>query len=297
MNKRWVITVGLLLAMVVMLSAFACRWTSETEQSKGFPGVFPTPTPMPAPAPPIAIRPEVGFAPSDFGAGIAPAVSDERRIVRNADMSLVVRNVTESRDQIVALAGRMEGFVVSSFIFGEEIEMRGSITIRVPDTRFEATLQELRKVAVRVESDSTSSRDVTEEFIDLQARLKNAEATEVQLVTLLNRAQNVEESLKVYEALSRVRREIEQIKGQLQFLERTTSMSLITVQLRPVGTGSRLVPAGWSFQEAFKSAIRGLVTFGQWAVTVLIWVALLAPIWGTLLGIIIWRIRRGRSRL
>lgn len=295
MNRRLIVTLGLALALVVLAGSFACRQAEQIEPSKGFPGV-PTPTPVPAPAPPIAIRPEGDFVTRDGGAGVFPAVSEERRIVRNADMSLIVRSVTDARDQIASLAGRMDGFVVSSFIFGEELEMRGSITIRVPDERFEQTLTELRKLAVRVESDSTSSRDVTEEFVDLQARLKNAEATETQLVTLLNRAQNVEESLKVYEALFRVRQEIEQIKGRLQFLERTTEMSLISVQLKPVGTGTRLVPTGWSLIEALKDAIRGLVAFGQWAVTVLIWAVLLSPVWGTLLGVIIWRLRRRRSR-
>ncbi|MBI2851704.1 MAG: DUF4349 domain-containing protein [Chloroflexi bacterium] len=291
MNRRWIITIGMFVVLVTLLGSSACRRAAETEPSKGFPGIIPTPTPAPVPAasaPPIAIRPDVDFAASDLG------VSQERRIVRNADMSLIVRSVTEARDQVVSLANRMEGFVVSSFIFGEELEMRGSITIRVPDGRFDLTLSELRKLAVRVESESTSSRDVTEEFIDLQARLKNAEATESQLAALLVRAQNVEESLKIYEALSRVRSEIEQIKGRLQFLERTTETSLINIQLRPVGTGSTLIPAGWNFLEALKSAIRGLATFGQWLVTMLIWVVLLSPVWGTLLGIIVWRVRRRR---
>ena len=157
----------------------------------------PPPAPTPAPAP---------MAPSVIvqnGGGL-PSASEERMIVRNGDISLVVEDVIKSRDEIARIAIRLGGFVVSSSISGEEQDRRGVISIRVPDDEFERTLAELRGLAVRVTSESTISRDITEEYVDLQARLNNAEATEGQYLALLDKATDVEDILRIYDSLSRV---------------------------------------------------------------------------------------------
>ena len=209
-------------------------------------------------------------------------------IVRTGNMSLVVEDVVDARDEIAQLAVSFNGYVVSSQVSGEEQDMRGWISIRVPDDKFGQALTELRELAVRVTSESTDSRDVTEEYVDLQSRLKNAEATENQYLALLEKATDVDDILRIYDSLSRVRGEIEQIKGRIQYLERTSSMSLISVNLEPVTTTKPLVRAGWSALEVLKSAVRGIVIFGQWLGTIALWIIILIPIWGTTLGIILW---------
>ncbi len=226
------------------------------------------------------------------GPGALPSTAEERMIVRTGEMSLVVEEVTQACDDIAQLATSYNGYVVSSRISGEEEEMRGWISIRVPDGRFNQTLAELRELAVRVTSESTSSEDITEEYVDLESRLKNAEATEQQYLALLEKAEDVEDILRIYESLSRVRSEIEQIKGRMQYLERSSSMSLISVRLEPEATAKPLVRAGWSALEALKSAVRGIVIAGQWLGTLAIWLIIFIPIWGTILGIIYWRRHR-----
>ena len=250
--------------------------------------------PMPAPAPMPPEMTDADEAYKNAGAGALPA-NEERMIVRNGDMSLIVNDVADIRDEIAQLAERQGGYVVSSWISGEEAEMRGSISIRVTDDKFEQTMAELRNLAIRVDSESTSSRDVTEEYIDLEARLKNAEATENQYLALMDKAVDVEDMLKIQDYLSRVRREIEQIKGQMTYLERTSSTSLITVQLQPATTTKPLVATGWNILEALKSAVRGLVIFGQWLATAAIWLLFLLPLWGTIVGIFYWRRRRKKK--
>ena len=221
--------------------------------------------------------------------------TEERMILRTGEMSLVVEDVTQASEEIAQLARRFDGYVVSSRISGEEEEMRGWISIRVPDEKFELALAQLRNLAVRVKSESTSSQDVTEEYVDLKSRLKNAEATEQQYLALLEKAEDVEDILRIYESLSRVRQEIEQIKGRMQYLERTSSMSLISVHLEPESTAKPLVRAGWSALEILKSAARGIVIAGQVLGTLAIWLIIFIPIWGTILGIILWRRRRKKA--
>jgi hypothetical protein len=250
---------------------------------------------MPPIAPPTAIpAPEEGY--KEPGAGDLPSIAEERMIVRNGDISLVVEDVIDARNEIAQLAARLGGWVVSSRISGEEEEMRGWISIRVPDETFDQALTELRGLAVRVTSESTSSQDVTEEYVDLQSRLKNAEATESQYLALLEQAVTVEDTLKIYEALTQIRYEIEYIKGRMQYLERISAMSLISIDLEPVATAAPLVRPGWSATEAFKSAVRGLTTFGQGLGTAAIGAAIFSPIWGTILGVLYWRRRRKRKK-
>ena len=276
--KRLII--GLALVMLLLVPVSCAKAPSEVVP-------IPAPTPAPAPAP---MSPSISEG-GTFSTIVTPATQD-RMIVRTGDMALVVEDVIKARDDIAQLAARFDGYVVSSSIWGEEAEMRGQISIRVPDEKFDQALTELSNLAIRVNSESTNSQDVTEEYIDLQSRLKNAEATEKQYLVLLEKATDVEDILKIYESLSQIRQQIEQIKGQMQYLERTSSMSIISVSLEPQATTKPLVHAGWSAKEALKSAVRGLVRTGQVLGTIAIWLIIFIPIWGTILGIILWRRRR-----
>jgi hypothetical protein len=112
--------------------------------------------------------------------GLPPSV--ERMVVRNADITLAVRDVLKAVDQVTQLAQRLGGWVVSSSITGQQGEQpRATVTLRVPEGRFDEALSELRRLAEWVVSEATSSQDVTEEYIDLEARLRNLEEAERQL--------------------------------------------------------------------------------------------------------------------
>ena len=285
--KRSIMIIGLLLVACLLVPVSCARAPSPLPSMPEMP-----PSEMPAPVPPMVAPP----VPEEAGAGVLPTTAEERMIVRTGDMSLVVEDVTRARDEITQLAVRLGGWVVSSRISGEEEEMRGWISIRVPDETFDQALADLRGLAVRVTSESTSSEDITEEYIDLQARLKNAEATESQYLALLEKAEAVEDILRIYDALSRIRYEIEQIKGRMQYLERISAMSLISIDLKPAATAAPLVRPGWSAREALKSAIRGLTAFGQGLGTAAIGAAIFSPIWGTILGVLYWRRRRKRKK-
>ncbi len=276
--KRLIISLGLVLLLLVPVACAS-------------PPPMPPPMPTPVPAPMYS---DSGRGES-LAPGALPSTAEERMIVRTGNISLIVKDVAGTRDEITQLAARFGGYVVSSHISGEEQDLRGSISIRVPDDKFEQALSELRDLAVRVTSESTDSEDVTEEYVDLQSRLKNAEATEQQYLALLEKAKDVEDILRIYESLSQVRREIEQIKGRMQYLERTSSMSLITVHLKPEASAKPLARAGWNALEVLKSATRGLITAGQVLGTIVIWLIIFIPIWGTGLGIFFWRRRRKKA--
>jgi len=289
MKPRPIIVSGLLFPLVVAsLIVMACAPAATPSADKGFAIGRPA---APAPAAPFIAREERGGAPA--------LPSQERRIVLNVNMSLVVKDIQESLDKIAAIAGKYDGFVVSSSRQGQDGSSRGHITIRVASQQTDKALGELRALASRVESESSNAQDVTEEFIDLEARLKNLQATEEQFLAILQKATTVEDILKVQKELSNVRGEIERVKGRLQFLERTTTTSLISVELRPLASPEPLVRQSWSALETAKEALRGLSETAQGMASLLIWVVIFAPLWVPviILAVLLRRVvRRRRAR-
>ena len=175
-----------------------------------------------------ALVPKPSAPSTDTGDG---AYSVERMIVRTGDMYLVVEDVATSLEQIARLAETYDGYVVSSNSWQDGDRMMGNISIRVAVVYFNTAIQSLRDMAVEVERVSTSGQDVTEEYVDLSARLSNLEASEAQLLNLMEQAGTVDEILEVQRELTKTRGEIEQIKGHMQYLEQSSSTSLIQIQL------------------------------------------------------------------
>ncbi len=167
-------------------------------------------------------------APSDASGGDIAA----RMIVRNGDMTVMVENIKTAIDQISALAAQKGGWVVNSQVSPIGEGLSGSITIRIPAEQFDNTMKEIGALAVEVKSQSTSSRDVTQEYTDLNSKLTNLLATEQQYLEILKKATTVTDIMTVQSALANTRQEIEITKGQILYLETTTSTSLISVYLQ-----------------------------------------------------------------
>jgi hypothetical protein len=155
----------------------------------------------------------------------------ERMIIRNAYMALVVDDVSAAIAQISSLAAAYGGFVVSSNLYESDSRLYADISFRVDSTRFNEAMQTLRDLAVDVRSESTSGQDVTEEYVDLTAQLKNLEASESQLLELMKKAGEVAEILEVQRELTKTTGEIEQTKGRMQYLEESSSLALIQLNL------------------------------------------------------------------
>ena len=161
----------------------------------------------------------------------------DRLIVRNGSVTMLVDDIPAALTQISQLAGSAGGWVVSSQSWRSGERNLGSISFRVPVASFEGVMASLAGLAVEVTSQSTSSEDVTAEYVDLAARLKNLEATERQLLAIMERATDIADVLAVQRELTTVREDIEQAKGRLQYLENTAAMSLVTVSLEQSSLG------------------------------------------------------------
>lgn len=224
-------------------------------------------------------------------AGSDEATGIERKIVKTGYITLEVEDMVEAMDEVAAVADGLGGYVVSSQRREGEWGLSGQVNIRVPADRFDEAFDRLRRLAENVPYESTEARDITEEYVDLEARLRNLEATEEQYLALLEEAGTVAEMLEVQEALWNVRWQIEQIKGRMTYLERTSDMSLINVELEE----TEGLAESWSASGAFRSAVRGLTAFGRALATLAVWLVVFCWIWIPILIIMIRRRRRRRA--
>ncbi len=209
----------------------------------------------------------------------------QRRIVYEADLELVVKDVQEASNRIAALVDSMGGYVVNSSIFRTGQSLSGNMTVRVPVGRFRAFIGRVKELAIRVNRESIRARDVTSEYVDLQARLKNLEVTEEELRALLSEVRKksgkASDIMQVYRELTRIRTEIERIKGRMQVLDRLTTYATVNIRLIPYEL-SQPVSVGWSplitLHRAWKSllnSLRYLVDFAIYLVVVVLPIAIL----------------------
>jgi hypothetical protein len=162
----------------------------------------------------------------------AAAEAFNRKIIRNGEIVLVVDDPAAAQAKVSNIAESSGGFVVTS-----EISQAGSssptvaITMRVPADKFGPAMEALHAVGTRVEREKTTGQDVTEEYIDLEARIRTKQALEAQFLEIMKQAHTVSDALEVQRQISEVRGEIEQLEGRRRFLENQSSLSTINVTL------------------------------------------------------------------
>lgn len=164
----------------------------------------------------------------------------ERKIIRNANISIELDSPAEGQRKIASIAEARGGFIVTS-----ESKQEGrrasdapsyevvTVEARIPASQFDAVVTEIRAIGSRVTGEKISGQDVTEEYIDLEARIRTQKALEGQFMEIMKQARTVADALEVQSQLANVRTEIERIEGRRRFLENQASMSTIKVTLQP----------------------------------------------------------------
>jgi hypothetical protein len=207
--------------MTPPMTTTTAYYSSSSEGSAGF-GASKN-YPLTQAPPPVVITVPVTQADS--------AIPD-RMIVRNGSLAIVVDNVSSVIEQISNMTARFNGVVLSSNLWQDREILYGSTSVRVPAERFDEAMKGIRDLATDITNETTNSQDVTQEYVDLSSQLKNLRATEAQLLKIMDKAEKVEDVLAVQRELTNVRGQIEQITGRMQYLERTSAMSLINVSLQ-----------------------------------------------------------------
>ena len=179
-----------------------------------------------AAAPATDGRSSGGGAPSSL-----PSTLD-RKIIQTATLTISTDDVSGKYEDVRTVATTYGGFVASSTFGNSGDKQTAAITIRVPGDAYERALNDLRKLG-EVKGEQSGANDVTEEFTDLQSRLRNLQATEAQYVQFLLRAANIQDVLTVQDRLNATRAEIEQVQGRVNLVQHQTDLATITVHLDP----------------------------------------------------------------
>jgi Domain of unknown function (DUF4349) len=226
---------------------------------------------------------------------------EDRKMVRTCAMDLVVQKPSDANEKIRSLAESLGGFLVSSEVNGGEYA-RDTLTIRVPTSRFEEARAAIRKLSLRVESEKIDAQDVTRQYIDRDANLRNLRAEETQYLIILKQAHTVKDTLDVSEKLSAVREQIEQQQAEFDTLSKQIETVAISLTLR-AEADAQVFGLRWRPLYQIKLALReGLEGVGSYAASmvslvfylpaVLLW--LLTILAGAAVG---WRVVRWTVRV
>ncbi len=200
-----------------------------------------------------------------YTSGAAPEEgSVTRKVVQTGRMELEVLDYTKAGDEITALVQSAGGFIESSSSRkNNEGRIYGSLTIRVPQAKFDQLLVDLSKSGKIISSD-VSGKDVTEQYIDLEARLKNAKTQEERMLAILAKAEKLEDLLRVEGELARIRGEVESLQGRFNYLKHNVDLATLTISIREVDSFSTKVKTPgadiWErIQRAFISSLNMII--------------------------------------
>jgi hypothetical protein len=232
----------------------------------------------------------------------------QRLIIRTGNISMTAEDTRATQEAIEDMVAGWESegaFVVSSNEYGGEVDGSPyiSMQIRVPSARFDAAMDNLADMAVDVLSRSESGQDVTEEYVDLQARLESLETARQRLLEIMQDAQSTEDLLMAEQQLTYREQEIESITGRIQFLEQSAALSSISIDLQPYIL-AQPVDTSWRPAETVRRAFDSLLSGLRWLADTLILfgigvlpvLAIIGLIIYLIVRVIIWLVRLGSRR-
>ena len=213
------------------------------------------------------------------------------KIIRNADMRLEVEDYFLASQKVEAFAKKYNGYVSNSNARADyNNKHSGTVTIRIPDMHFDAVIAELSMLG-EIQSKNVNGQDVTEEYVDLQSRIKNDEAHEERLAEMFGNASNVREMMEVERELNRVREDIERNEGRLRYLENRVDFSTISVYMYE----EQPVVKEWGVWTSFKNALNHSLSTLRWMIELIGWLLPLILV-GAIVGLLIKLLRRGKRR-
>ena len=245
------------------------------------------------------------------GQQAADGAGEPRQVIANANISLVVADAATALSGVEQIVTDLGGYVadmdLSKGRYDESDVLRGSLTLRVPSAELEEALDLLQALATDVNYLNVNRQDVTDQYSDLDAQLRNLRATETELLALLTEVRErpnakVEDILAVHRSLTQIRGEIETLQGRKNLLDNQIDFSTIWVELIPDSVFRPIVEEPWSASGPVRNALRALVATLQGLLTALIWAVLyLTPlllVFLVPLAVLIWlaRLWMGRRR-
>jgi hypothetical protein len=209
-----------------------------------------------------------------------------RKIIKNADVRLLVKDTDVAVNRSTQIISDLGGYLISSRIWYQDYYgnnlMYATITLGIPVDQFERTLTRMRELSIRVLDETASGQDVTDQYVDLQSQLTNLESTRARIQEFLQDAKSVDEALRINQELANIEAQIEQIKGQMNYISDRSAFSTITVNFEPefpiltptptVTPYPTATPIPWKPGDTFDDAKSTVTVAYQGIANFLIWV-------------------------
>lgn len=264
--------VGLICSLLLLASVMGACAAPRIGAPRSAPAMEPA-----APAAEAPAAEMMAAAPAEAGAAPLP---DVRKIIATAQVTLVVTDTRAAVDAIQATVAEMGGYVADVNLYkqtyGDADRLRGTLILRVPAERLDEVLERLAALAVDVPSYNVDRQDVTQEYTDIEARLRNLRAVEEELRAMLSEVRSrpnaqAEDILAVYRELTRIRGEIEQLQGRKNVLDNQIALATITVELIPDVATRPVVEEPWRPGVVARNALRALVSTLRFLGNAAIW--------------------------
>lgn len=210
-----------------------------------------------------------------------PQDTTERLVIKNSNLSLLVKDVREVGDQILEFIKNKGGFMVTTSYNRPDESPFATITVRVPIDELDASLDYFQSLAIKVVSENLVGRDVTEEFTDIESRIATLEKTKAKFESILEKATKVQEILTVQREIINLQRQIDSLKGQRKALEQNAKLTKVTIFLSTDELALPYTPDK-SFRPnvVFKKSVRSLLGTLRIGGEALIWTGVYSVIWG-----------------
>jgi hypothetical protein len=210
---------------------------------------------------------------------VAPSDSADRLVIQDTSLSLQVKDVSKTVNDILETTKNLGGFLINSALSRPEGAASGNISIRVPEDKRTEALESFKKLAVKVVSESVYGNDVTDQYVDLESRLEVLNKTKDKYEEILLSAQKVPDIMSVQEQLIYIQSEIDNLKGQQKYYEQSAKLTKIMIYLSTDELALPYAPTNeWRPTVIFKNAVRSLVRVFRGIGSLIIWSVVYIPI-------------------
>ena len=296
--KKTLITIGLTAVVVLTLVGIAGSMlfngsvnnafsTTSRSLDAGYGGGSAPQIMLTGGGPAVANMPSVAMAPAPESAAMdayavksnpvdAQSVPQVRKVIKNDQLTLVVKSPEKNMKDVMAFAEKLGGYVVSSNLYqttygpNNVSVPQASVVVRVPADKLTDALDEIKKGAIEVQSENLTGQDVTDQYVDLQSRLSANQAAADQLTKIMQSADKPEDVLNIFQQLRQIQSDIEVLKGQIKLIDESTATSEINVTLIAEESVQPIEIGGWKLQGTTRNAVQSLINFTQGFVQFLI---------------------------
>ncbi len=235
-------------------------------------------------------------APNTSPFSLTQTSMENRMVIKNSALSLLINDVKKTGEQIIAYAKNSGGYMVSASYERPNESPFAAITVRVPADKLEVALAYFRSLAVKVINENLVGEDVTDQYTDIEAQIATLKSTKQKFEEIMNKATKVEDILNVQREIINTQQQIDSYVGQKKALEQNAQLTKITVYLSTDELALPYTPSQTFRPEViFKQAVRSLLGILAGLGTIIIWLAVFSVIWGPILAIIVFvKKRRGK---